>query len=56
MLDLLADGQNLRDPHIARQQQLFDRYLLPAPDPSSKPAAAAAAAAVYRRDLTDTFN
>ena len=54
MLDLLADGQNLRGPHIARQQQLFDRYLLPAPDPSSKPAAAAAA--VYRRDLTDTFN
>ena len=34
---LEQSSQNLRGPHVARQQ-LFDRYLLPAPDLSSKPA------------------
>ena len=39
MLDLLTVGPKFTRPHAARQQQLYiDRYLLPAPDLSSKPA------------------
>ena len=48
MKELLTVGPNLRDPHIARQQQLSIDICCPRPTSAANPPVAAAA--VHRRE------